>query len=613
MRIPKKISLLLLASCLAGVLLVGCGSEPESETATEDEIITVQRGDLIIDVISSGNLALSHKEDLAFEVAGTVEAVLVEEGDVIEEGQVLAKLDISEWEDNIEVLEDNVTAEERDLVQAQISLQTAEQNLKSAQDSEATKELALLNAQISLDTAEYNLGIAERTIIPLEAEDAQQAVDEAKARLDTLLERLDEAETDDERQTWTSLVRYAQRELRAAYAALDAILGDYDSEELDIKRKQIEAAEMSYAQAQKALDDIADDVAVKELQLTLAQGNLVDAQKALEDAGEALEEALEDSPEIIAPFDGFITSVNVEGGDEVLKGTVAVQIADPNKFEADILVNEMDILQVMLEGEARVEVEAMQGVSFPAEVAHISPTATIQSGVVNYEVTVELTSLIPLETTTSLKEQGQAGISLERLYQILDKAVEDGKLTRQEADAWKTNWEQRASDLSQEQLDEAVEGLAQLLENATREQIEQMQERIKQATENLTEEQKQQLQERYRESSAARQQPEAILQQGEVQLREGLTVTVSIVIEERKNVFLVPNKAIIAQGQDSFVRVMKDGTIEQRSVQTGLSDWQSTEITEGLSEGEQVVISKTTSTSTTQESSRPRGMFGGGG
>jgi len=182
MRIPKKILLLLLASCLAGVLLVGCGSEPESETVTEDQIITVQRGDLIIDVISSGNLALSRKEDLAFEVAGTVEAVLVEEGDVVEEGQVLAKLDISEWEDNIEVLEDNVTAEERDLVQAQINLQTAEQNLKNSQDSEATKELALLNAQISLDTAEYNLGIAERTIIPLEAEDAQQAVDEAKAR-----------------------------------------------------------------------------------------------------------------------------------------------------------------------------------------------------------------------------------------------------------------------------------------------------------------------------------------------------------------------------------------------------------------------------------------------
>lgn len=612
MKILRNVLLLLLASCLAGVLLVGCGSEPEAEAVTEDQIITVQRGDLIIDVISSGNLALSHKEDLAFEVAGTVEAVLVEEGDVVEEGQVLAKLDISEWEDNIEVLEDNVTAEERDLVQAQISLQTAQQNLKSAQDSEATKELALLNAQISLDTAEYNLGVAERTIIPLEAEDAQQAVDEAKARLDTLLERLDEAETDDERQTWTSLVKYAQRELRAAYAVLDAILGDYDAEELDIKRKQIEAAEMSYAQAHKALDDIADDVAVKELQLTLAQGNLVDAQKALEDAGEALEEALEDSPEIIAPFDGFITSVNVEGGDEVFKGTVAVQLSDPNKFEADILVNEMDILQVKLGGEARVEVEAMQGVSFPAEVAHISPTATIQSGVVNYEVTVELTSLIPLETTTSLKEQGQAGASLERLYQVLDKAVEDGKLTRQEADAWKASWEQRAADLSQEQFDEAVEGLAQLLENATREQIQQMQQRIKQAAENLTEEQKQQLQERYRESSAAPQQPKAIVQQGEVQLREGLTVTVSIVIVERKNVLLVPNKAIIVQGQDSFIQVMKNGDIEQRSVQTGLSDWQSTEITEGLSEGEQVVISRTTSTSTTQESSRPRGMFGGG-
>jgi len=591
MKIIRNVLLLLLASCLAGVLLLGCGSEPEAEAVTEDQIITVQRGDLIIDVISSGNLALSHTEDLAFEIAGTVEAVLVEEGDIVEQGQVLAKLDISEWEDNIEVLEDKVTAEKRDLLQAEINLQTAEQNLKNTRGSETSKELALLNAEISLANAAYSLGKAERIYIPLEAREAQEAVDEAKARLDTLLERLGEAETDAERQTWTSLVRYAQRELRAAYAILDAILGDYDSEELDIKRNQLDAAEMAVTQAQADLAKVAEDIALKELQLTLAQGNLDDAQKALEDAREALEEATEDSPEIIAPFDGFITMVNVEGGDEVLKGTVAVQLADPNKFEADILVNEMDILQVKLGGEARVEVEAMQGVSFPAEVTHISPTATIQSGVVNYEVTVELESLIPLETTSPLKEQGQTGAGLERLYQVLDKAVEDGKLTRQEADAWRQSWEQRAADLSQEQLDEAVEGLARLLENATREQIQQMQER-------------------FRESSATRQQPKATLQQGEVQLREGLTVTVSIITEERKNVLLVPNKAIIVQGQESFVQVIEDGVIEQRSVQTGLSDWEYTEIIEGLSEGEKVVIPQKPSTSTTQES-RPRGMFGG--
>ena len=59
-----------------------------------------------------------------------------------------------------------------------------------------------------------------------------------------------------------------------------------------------------------------------------------------------MDEAKSLSPIIIAPFDGFITKVNVEGGDEVYKGTVAMQIADPNQFEAKILVTEEDIFSV---------------------------------------------------------------------------------------------------------------------------------------------------------------------------------------------------------------------------------------------------------------------------
>jgi multidrug resistance efflux pump len=42
-----------------------------------------------------------------------------------------------------------------------------------------------------------------------------------------------------------------------------------------------------------------------------------DAQSTLEDAQKDLDEARSLSPEIKAPFDGFITTVNGKGGDEV--------------------------------------------------------------------------------------------------------------------------------------------------------------------------------------------------------------------------------------------------------------------------------------------------------
>ena len=54
------------------------------------------------------------------------------------------------------------------------------------------------------------------------------------------------------------------------------------------------------------------EIDIKELHFELARARLEDAQKALE-------EALDTSPEITAPFYGFITWVNVDGGGEVKK------------------------------------------------------------------------------------------------------------------------------------------------------------------------------------------------------------------------------------------------------------------------------------------------------
>ncbi|MBA7640433.1 hypothetical protein ES703_48098 [subsurface metagenome] len=318
----KPLQTILTVLMLGGITALSLSCAPRQDsTATENEVVTVQRGDLTIEITAVGNLALSLKEDLAFEIPGTVEEVLVEEGDTVEEGQVLAKLDTEEWNDELSILEDQVTAEERDLLQAQINLKTAEQNLKDAEDNKETKELALLNAQISLDQANYNLSVAEETHTWPAIEIAEAEVEKAETFLQYALDG-----------GWDRLVTRAQAELEAAEKIYNALVEGYDTEEVAIKKKQVEAAEMSLAQAQKTLDKVADDVAKKELEVKLKAVLVEDARKALEDAQKAWEEAKGKSPVIIAPFDGFITKVNVEGGDEVMTGTVAAQLADPNKF-----------------------------------------------------------------------------------------------------------------------------------------------------------------------------------------------------------------------------------------------------------------------------------------
>jgi len=567
-----KVTLITLVLCLTSILSLSCASESESAASSENQVVTVERGNLIIDITAVGNLALSRTEDLAFDIfylEATVEEVLVEEGDTVKEGQELAKLDISEWEDQLEALEDKVRAAERQLTAEKRDLLQAEINL--------------INAGIALEDAEAYYVWPEEIFAAREAvRQAESELEEAQGVLGggVLREVYDrktgeyysyyeEAITPWDIEVWTEKLADAEDKLSAAQVTLDELLAASagDTEEVAIKRLEVELKQGKLEDAQIAIED---------------------AQEAVEDAQEDLEEAESKSPIVTALFDGFITSVKVEGGDEVLNGTVAVQLADPNKFEADVMVSEMDILQVRLGGGATVQVDAMPSLTLPAKVTHISPTATIQSGVVNYKVKVELESLTPLEPSAVSGKQEQSQTGLEAFNHRLDEAVEVGLLSQERADEIKERVEQGVGlEDSYQRLDEALEA-----GTITQEQAEQIRERLDQW------------------KAALEQQPEPMPTQvpDEFQLREGLTVTVSILVQERNNVLLVPNKAITRQGQETYVQVMEDGVIEECSIKTGISDWQYTEVIDGLTEGEEVVIPQATTSEASTER-RQGGMF----
>jgi len=74
-------------------------------------------------------------------------------------------------------------------------------------------------------------------------------------------------------------------------------------------------------------------------------------------------------------------------------------------------------------------------------------------------------------------------------------------------------------------------------------------------------------------------------------LKIGMSAIADIILEERSNVLLVPNRAITQDSQGNpVVKVMVDEEIEERPVVTGISDGFDTEIVSGLSEGDVVVI-----------------------
>jgi HlyD family secretion protein len=78
-------------------------------------------------------------------------------------------------------------------------------------------------------------------------------------------------------------------------------------------------------------------------------------------------------------------------------------------------------------------------------------------------------------------------------------------------------------------------------------------------------------------------------------LPAGLTASATIIIDEKNDVLVVPLRAVRRQGREQVVEVMgEDGKPATRAVKTGVQSEQSVEITEGLEEGDQLVIQGTT-------------------
>ncbi|MFC1904619.1 efflux RND transporter periplasmic adaptor subunit [Chloroflexota bacterium] len=536
-----KIVVAILALGMLTFLLVGCGSESDEAAASESQVITVQRGDLAIDITAVGNLALSLKEDLALEISGTeqdpltVEEVLVEEGDSVEEGQVLVTLDTT-------ALEEKVTSRA-------LTVRLEEIDLQAAKDAEQTVRAA----EIDLETATNNY---RKEVYPYTSStfayhipEAIEAIHDAELQLEKVRPGIGAASgTTEYAEAWHQLTLAQEnlaeaREKLSRGQGLSAFVGD-DPFVAAKDYWTARALQLSLEKAQGSLDKARNNF---QISLEKAEIALEEARDDLEDAKDELGKAV-----IMAPFDGFITQVNVEGGDEVKKGMVAVQIADPNQFEAEVMVGEMDILQVELGGEASVQVDAMQGLVLPANITHISPTATIQSGVVNYKVKVEIESL---EAVTQERQQArqEARQSIEQgeLPEGLKQAVEEGRITQKQAE---------------EMMKQRQPG----------------------------------------QGGHQGQMPAMI--PANFQLREGLTVTVSILVDERNDVLLVLNTAITHRGMETLVQVSKDDAIEERSIQTGISDWQYTEVIDGLSEGEKVVVPQGTPGMTeTTQNERPSG------
>jgi multidrug efflux pump subunit AcrA (membrane-fusion protein) len=92
MRKLIKTSLIVLLACLSVLSAISC-SAAKPAAAARTRTVTVKRGDLAINVSVDGNLNMPNEYDLRFGAPGQVENITVQDGDTVKAGQILATLD----------------------------------------------------------------------------------------------------------------------------------------------------------------------------------------------------------------------------------------------------------------------------------------------------------------------------------------------------------------------------------------------------------------------------------------------------------------------------------------------------------------------------------------
>ena len=408
---------------------------------------TVQTRDIVTYNSFVGNVAPASDIDLTAQASEEAVKVLVEKGDKVKEGDVIAKLDTTTVDYNIELQEASLEATKKSNKYNISDAKRGYENYKETVDSG-------LNSQ--LESAREQLESAEKAL-----NDANDEYDKAKKEIDT--------------GTYSSIQSvYMQRE-QAYRSYQQASASASDAYDAYIKAKKAYDNAYSAAQAAKAATQAADataaagttaissaelasletamDSAYSQYQ-SLARtadsyyDNYTDAKKSFEDTKKSILENLEDSIEnaqisynnakknydvvelaveqqlgeykaaydktkdlsdvstaeiqlaqlkasredyiIKAPASGTITSLSIEKGEMVTMGTPIATISDLEGMQVEIKVDEYTIKNVKVGDEVTIHVDALDK-DYEGTLVEVDKTATIEGGVSYFNAKVNFT------------------------------------------------------------------------------------------------------------------------------------------------------------------------------------------------------------------------------
>ncbi|WP_200892385.1 HlyD family secretion protein [Aliterella atlantica] len=311
-----------------------------------------------------------HIYQVSAKVPGTVDAVLVDDNQLVQKGQLLVKLDPQDYQNKVQ--------------QVQASIQAAKSQADAAQEN---INLAAQNSQAQNTQAQGSVNSAIAAIASAQAavNEAQAGIPAAQAEVAQAQANLQKAQVDYNRyQSLFNQGAIARQQLDTAKAAYE------------VARAQTKAAQQGVAQAQAKLAQAREGVTTAQANLAESRGKLQQATatgvqtnvnrsqyQAAKAAIAQSEASLKDAQlqlsyiKITAPSSGRIGRKSVEVGQRVQSGTPLMAVVG-NEYWVVANFKETQLENMQPNEEAEVKLDAFPHHTFTGRVESISPASGAQ-------------------------------------------------------------------------------------------------------------------------------------------------------------------------------------------------------------------------------------------
>lgn len=356
MALSRKKKIIIGAVVGALLLIIIVGSILATRTDTpEVTIVKVEtRKELRSTVTSSGEVRPIQFVNLTSEVQGRIEEITKKEGETVEKGEILVRLDPDQLSSSADAqlaayqgAQDDVRISQSQVAAAQNNLAQAQQQLNVAQVAVDTARQQVIAGQTDVDRAQVEFNAASRELsrnqqLLESGVISRQIYDESKDRLDT------------------------------ARASLNTAKSNFAARQLGVRDAQVRLAQQNVAvrDARRSVDTA--NISVQSSQSRASQQSAVLRGQRSQ----------RDKTVVTAPINGVVAEIPSKVGTFAVAGlstTALMTIADMSTINVEVKVDETSIDKVEVGQKAKIKVDAFGDREINGEVRQKTPLAVGKS------------------------------------------------------------------------------------------------------------------------------------------------------------------------------------------------------------------------------------------